>query len=88
MVDSSNDCVLKYTDGSSNGITIFDGDPDTVFSKEMSKYVDCRSILVDKMGNILVSEVTKITKSTPDIKSRVIVATAKDDKVRNLLLLC
>jgi hypothetical protein len=77
VVDSSDNRVLKYTDGSPHGVIIFGGGPSTLFSKVMSEYVHALSILVDKMGSILVSEVAKITKWTPDIKSCVVVATAK-----------
>jgi hypothetical protein len=78
VVDSSNHRVLKYTDGSPNGTIILGGGPNTLFSKVMSEYVDAFSILVDKMGNILIGEASKITKWTPDIKSHVVVATSKD----------
>ncbi len=43
------------------------GSATQVLSDIMSEYVEPLSVLVDKMGNILVGERFKITKWTPDI---------------------
>jgi hypothetical protein len=60
-------------------VVVLGGDPKTVFSDVMSEYVQPLSILVDKMGNILVGETNRITKWTPDIKSSVVV-TSRDSR--------
>jgi hypothetical protein len=61
-------------------VTVIGGSATQVLSDIMSEYVEPLSVLVDKMGNILVGEVFKITKWTPDIKSSVVV-TSKDNVV-------
>jgi hypothetical protein len=75
---TSNYCIVKFTNGSANGVTIFGGGPNRIFSDVVSEYTIPQSVLVDKMGNILVGEVAKITKWTPDIKFNVIVADIKN----------
>ena len=71
MVDFSHNSIIKYTNGSTNGVTVLGGGPKEVFSDVMSEYVMPISVLLDKMGNLLVGERNKITKWTSDIKSSV-----------------
>jgi hypothetical protein len=73
VVDVTNKRIQKYSNGSANGMTVFGGGPNKIFSDVMTVYMDPLSVIVDKMGNILVGEVFKITKWTPDIKSSVTV---------------
>ncbi len=73
VVDRSNNRILKYTNESTSGMTAFGGGPHTPFSDVRSEYVQPLSVLVDKMGNILIGEPSRITKWTPDIKSNMII---------------
>ncbi len=75
VVDTPNRRIQKYTNGSPNGTTVIGGGPSTVFSDVMSEYIVPFSVLVDKMGNVLVGEENRITKWTPDFKSHLIVRT-------------
>jgi len=73
VMDGSNKRILRFTNGSTNGVTVIGGGPRTLFSDVLSEYVEPISMVLDKMGNILVSEPSRITKWTPDFKSNIIV---------------
>ncbi len=75
-------CIRKYTIGSTDGVIILGGGPNEVLSNVMTEYIKPISVLVDKMGNILVAEVDRITKWTPDIKSSVIVIGQQNQDLR------
>jgi hypothetical protein len=82
VVDQSRRIVIKYTNDSVNGVIVFGGGPTTVFSDILSEYLQPISVLVDRMGNILVGEVNRITKWTPDRKSYVVVTSRDSQGVR------
>jgi hypothetical protein len=65
--------ILKYANGSTNGMVAFGGGPKKLFSDVIAEYMSPLSVLVDKMGNVLVGELSKITKWTSDIQSSVMI---------------
>jgi len=75
VVDSPNQRIQRYKNGSPNGTTVIGGGPKTVLSDVVSEYIQPLSVLVDKMGNVLVGEGSRITKWTPDFQSNLIVLT-------------
>jgi hypothetical protein len=75
VVDSSNQRIQRYKNGSPNGTIVIGGGPKTVLSDVVSEYIQPLSVLVDKMGNVLVGEGSRITKWTPDFQSYLIVLT-------------
>ena len=82
IVDINNNHIIKYTNESTVGQIIFGSGPKTVFTNIMSEYVPPISIIVDKMGNILVGEFYKITRWTQDLKLNVII-TLEDSVTSN-----
>jgi len=79
VVDQSHSRIQRYTNGSAYGVTVIGGGATTVLSNVISEYINPISVFGDKMGNILVGEMFKLTKWTPDIKSSVVV-TSKDNQ--------
>jgi hypothetical protein len=70
---NSGNRILKYANGSTNGMVAFGGGPKKFFSDVIAEYMSPLSVLVDKMGNVLVGELSKITKWTSDIQSSVMI---------------
>jgi hypothetical protein len=80
VVDGTNSRrILRYTNESANGVAVLGGGPHTIFSNVPSEYVEPIYVLVDKMGNLLVSEIFKITRWIPNIKSNFTVFTQDKD---------
>jgi hypothetical protein len=65
--------TLKFVNGSTNGVIIFRQFPEATWIDIPSEHVNPFSLLVDKMGNILVGDGGGITKWMPDVKSNVII---------------
>lgn len=72
VVDQSRYFIVKYTNGSLNGETIFDSGSDHL-SSNLSKYAVPVSGVVDDMENIIIGEINRITKWTSDLNSSFIV---------------
>ncbi|CAF3654495.1 unnamed protein product [Adineta steineri] len=60
--------IKRFSNGSVYGVSVFGGGPSKYLSEIKSEYVEPLSMIVDKMGNILVGENSKITRWTSDIK--------------------
>lgn len=72
LLDTYHRHVIKYIDGNLTGTTIISERFPSFFSNEESETFTPFSMVVDKTGNILVSESDKISMWTPDGKFNLI----------------
>ena len=77
MVNSIPHFAVKYSSEYPYGMIVL-GNGSSEISSSMAEYATPIRGVVDRMGNIIIAEVDKITKWTPDFKSRMIISPHHD----------